>query len=99
MGKRENKVETYFDELVESHRGITRKWVSPGHVGVPDRIAIFNGHVFFVEVKTTDGELSEVQIREHIKLRIKGVSVYTLCGHHEVDDFIRELIDNNVITI
>ena len=40
MGKRENKVETYLNEQVELIGGITRKWVSPGHSGVPDQIVI-----------------------------------------------------------
>lgn len=40
MGVRENKVEKYLDEQVTKLGGITRKWVSPGRDGVPDRIVI-----------------------------------------------------------
>lgn len=40
MGVRENKVETYLNDEVESVGGMTRKWVSPGRDGVPDRIVI-----------------------------------------------------------
>lgn len=40
MGTRENKVERHLDAVVSSSGGMTRKWVSPGHVGVPDRIVI-----------------------------------------------------------
>ena len=40
MGVRENKVEKYLDEMIQSIGGITRKWVSPGRDGVPDRIVI-----------------------------------------------------------
>ena len=39
MGVRENKVEKYLDEQVTLLGGITRKWISPGVDGVPDRIA------------------------------------------------------------
>ena len=51
MGVRENKVEKYLDAEVNRLGGITRKWVSPGRDGVPDRIIILNGHICFVEVK------------------------------------------------
>ena len=40
MGNRENKVEKYLDEQVTLLGGLTRKWVSPGVDGVPDRIAV-----------------------------------------------------------
>lgn len=40
MGTRENKVEKVLDEQFKKLGGITRKWVSPGVDGVPDRICI-----------------------------------------------------------
>lgn len=40
MGVRENKVEKYLDKKIQEVGGITRKWVSPGRDGVPDRIVI-----------------------------------------------------------
>lgn len=40
MGVRERKIEKYLDMLVTGKGGITRKWISPGHDGVPDRIVI-----------------------------------------------------------
>lgn len=40
VGIRENKVEKYLDKEVTKLGGITRKWVSPGRDGVPDRIVI-----------------------------------------------------------
>jgi len=88
MGKRENKVETYLNEQVELIGGITRKWVSPGRDGVPDRIAIVRGSVWFVEVKTIDGRLSFAQLREHDRLHKAGANVTTVYGHAEVDEFI-----------
>jgi Holliday junction resolvase-like predicted endonuclease len=88
MGVRENKVERYLDDQVKRCGGITRKWVSPGRDGVPDRIVIHNGTVVFVEVKTTDGKLSSAQMREHDRLREQGVKVVTVYGEQGVDVFI-----------
>ena len=91
MGVRENKVETYFKGRVKSElKGISRKWVSPGHDGVPDQIPVWPkspGNVY-VEVKTIDGELSPVQSREHERLREMGALVFTVWGEAGVDLFI-----------
>jgi hypothetical protein len=88
MGVRENKVEKYLDKEVVKLGGITRKWVSPGRDGVPDRIVILNGKVIFVEVKTEDGKLSVRQEREHTTLRKAGARVHTVYGQSSVDMFL-----------
>ena len=88
MGVREAKVEKYLDSEVQKLGGITRKWVSPGRDGVPDRIVIFDGEVWFIEVKTTDGTLSSAQKREHARLTDAGAFVWTVYGHKGVDEFI-----------
>jgi hypothetical protein len=88
MGIRENKIEQYLDKCVYVVGGLTRKWVSPGVDGVPDRIVILHGTVWFVEVKTSDGVLSECQKREHIRLKDAGANVTTVYGHAGVDEFI-----------
>lgn len=95
MGVRENKVERYLDKEVAKLGGLTRKWVSPGRDGVPDRIVIINGVVWFVEVKTIDGATSEVQKREHQRLRDCGGDVTTIYGNAGVDMFIRDLLFND----
>ena len=92
MGKRENKVETYLNDEVEKLGGITRKWVSPGRDGVPDRIVIINGWIPFVETKTIDGRLSDVQIREQKRLTDNGAEVFNLYGISHVDKFIRKYV-------
>ena len=95
MGKRENKVEKYLDDEVTALGGLTRKWVSPGRDGVPDRIVRLHrwspGIVHFVEVKTNDGELSPAQLREHKRLIDAGLLVFTVYGHEGVDEYIRKI--------
>ena len=91
MGVRENKVETYLDEQVIALGGITRKWVSPGRDGVPDRIVILKGKVFFVEVKTVDGDFEPGQEREHERLRDAGAHVGTVYGAPGVNSLIKDI--------
>jgi len=91
MGVRENKVECYLDDEVEKLGGITRKWVSPGHDGVPDRIVIVKDYVCFVEVKVTDGETEDHQEREHKRLRKAGANVSTVYGNAGVDLLLEDL--------
>lgn len=71
--------------------GTTRKWVSPGCTGVPDRIVILPWALWLVEVKTSDGTLSSVQDREHRRLRGAGAVVRVVYGHAGVDELIEEL--------
>lgn len=95
MGVRENKVEKYLNDEIVNIGGITRKWVSPGRDGVPDRIVFFNNAVWLVEVKTIDGVLSPAQKREHKRLIDVGALVHTVYGHEGVDDFIRNIDVNS----
>lgn len=88
MGVRENKVEKYLNKKVEELGGITRKWISPGRDGVPDRIIIIRGTVIFVEVKTSDGKLSSAQKREHERLKSNGATVDIVYGESGVDHLI-----------
>lgn len=91
MGTRENAVEKYLDHCVKQLGGVTRKWVSPGRDGVPDRICIINGDVWFVEVKTIDGKLSSAQNREHARLKAAGANVATVYGDQGVEKFVEML--------
>jgi 3-keto-L-gulonate-6-phosphate decarboxylase len=91
MGTRENKVEKYLDAEITTLGGVTRKWVSPGRDGVPDRIVILDGDVYFVEVKTVDGERSDAQEREHERLVKAGANVVTVYGAKGVNTFISNL--------
>lgn len=91
MGIRENKVEKYLDEEIKRLGGITRKWVSPGVDGVPDRIIILRGDFILCEVKTVDGGYEVGQLREHDRLREHGATVCTVWGEIGVNQLIEEL--------
>ena len=92
MGVRERKVEKHLDSEITNLGGITRKWVCPGRDGVTDRIVIYKGDVYLVEVKTIEGTLSTAQVREHQRLIDAGAKVFTVYGEEGIDCWIREVL-------
>jgi hypothetical protein len=85
---RESTVEQYFTCKVREAQGYQRKFVSPGVKGVPDRIAVFDGWVAFVELKAPGKPLRADQAREHVKLRAAGANVFVIDSKEAVDYFI-----------
>jgi len=84
MGREENKVETYLQEKIEEAGGITRKWVSPNHVGVPDQLVIIP-----VTVREMMARLMKMDPTELVA-DITAVEVKTL-GNVPEDHQMREM--------
>ena len=84
---KESEIEKYFRSEVIKRGGFTRKYTSPGHHGVPDRIMFLNGVVQFVELKKPGGELSPMQIREIKRMHAQGAVVMVLNSKEEIDEF------------
>lgn len=93
MGRPEGYVEEYLVEKSEEHGCLCYKWVSPGRRGVPDRILIGHGHVIFVELKSSVGQLSKSQQLMIPRLREHGADVRVIRSRSEVDALMRELED------
>jgi len=74
----ERDIEQALVDAVESEGGICWKWVSPGRVGVPDRIVVLRGRVVFVELKAPGEKLRPEQERRHADLRRAGADVITI---------------------
>jgi len=92
MGTQEAKVEQYLNQQVTLLGGITRKWVSPGHDGVPDRICILPlGIIYFVEVKTLSGKTTVRQERELDELKRLGCHTAVVYGTDGVNDLIKKM--------
>jgi len=56
-----------------------RKFVSPAHRSVPDRLlGSPGGVVFFIEFKRPGGKATPEQLREHTKIKTYGLDVFVI---------------------
>lgn len=85
---REREVEVYFVRRVKEAGGLSFKFVSPGVRGVPDRIAIFDRAVYFVELKAEGEKPRPDQLRMHARMRAHGADVRVISSKEDVDNFI-----------
>lgn len=75
----ESYIEGKVCEFATAWGFIVRKFVSPGHRSVPDRLFMHACcGVFFIEFKNTGKEPTSAQIREHNRYRKKGVHVFVI---------------------
>lgn len=96
---KENQIESYMVRKVKEHGGLCFKFVSPGNLGVPDRIVITpDGRTIYVELKTNTGRLAKAQKWQRSEMEKRGVDVRVLFGLDAVKDFLREVFEDAVHT-
>lgn len=86
----EREVEKYFVAQVKKAGGEQRKLRWIGRRGAPDRFVGLNG-VHLVELKRPGKDARQEQIREHNRLRKKGVKIWVIDTKEGVDSFLREI--------
>ena len=59
---------------------VVYKFTSPGTRGVPDRIFMRDGVVFFIEFKSPGQKPSRLQECVHRRIREQGIDVYVVDG-------------------
>lgn len=103
MGRRESKIERLLVEGVEALGGTCEKFVSPGKIGVPDRIIswpvgspqardISGGWTpatEFAETKALGGKLESWQERDHARRRAMGFEVHVPWSEEQVEAYLR----------
>ena len=88
----ERDIERYLVRRTIEHGGKAYKWVSPGHVGVADRIVLLpGGVVWFVELKTVKGRLSPWQKLFAVDLRRMGANYIVIRSKGEVDELLQRV--------
>jgi hypothetical protein len=91
---REKEIEHYFVKQVKKAGGKAYKWVSPGNLGVPDRIVFFPQRVvILVELKAPGKTLSKSQIKRHEELERFSFWPHILVSKEAVNDFISNNTD------
>ena len=85
----ERQIEEKLRIEIKKMGGLAYKFVSPGNIGVPDRIVILpTGKVWFVELKTENGRLTPSQSHQIDRLMKLGGNVCVLYGNDEVNRFL-----------
>ena len=88
----EKDIERHLVRRAIEHGGKAYKWVSPGHVGVADRIVMLpGGRVWFVELKTVKGRLSPLQKVFAADMRRMGMNYIVIRSKEEVDQWFLDL--------
>ena len=90
MNADERDIEKRLIKAVESLNGKCLKFVSPGTRGVPDRIVIVAGVIWFVELKTINGRCSPIQRHTQRRLIEAGAKIRVLHSKESVEAFIQE---------
>lgn len=91
---RERDVEQYLREEVRRAGGWALKFISPGCAGVPDRLLLFPGRVYFVEVKRPGEELRPLQKAVFRRLYLQyGLHLRVVSDRAAVDELIRDIRD------
>ena len=94
----EKEIEKYLRKEVIKAGGVSYKFVSPGVVGVPDRIVLFpGGTLIFIEVKSPGKSLKPTQLVQKEILNSMGRAVHIIDSFEQVDDLIAPFRGRNAI--
>lgn len=86
---RERSLESSLVRKAKLAGGVALKWVSPGTVGVPDRIVFLpGGRVVFVEMKAPGKWLTPIQEHVATKLSALGAEVRCISSVEELNEFL-----------
>jgi hypothetical protein len=88
---RESALEMALVRAVQAAGHYCRKWTSPGHRSVPDRIVIARGRVHFVELKAPGKHPTADQLREHERIAAAGGVVWVIDSLDGVAHFVEGL--------
>ena len=89
---KESQIERRLVEGVKRLGGMCLKFVSPGTLGLPDRIIITaKGRVIFVELKTETGRLTKIQRYVIGEMQKRGADARVVKGIDEVKELLAEI--------
>ena len=87
----ESEIEKYLVKKIKDLGGKAYKFISPGNSGVPDRLVLLPGRIFFVELKAPGKEPRPLQVMQINKIKKLGQTVYVVDSKQKVDDLLNEI--------
>ena len=89
---REREIEEKLRLESQKRGGLAMKFVSPGLVGMPDRIVILpQGKIGFVELKAPGEKPRKIQVRRMEQLRKLGFPVYVLDDKEKIGEVLDDI--------
>ena len=74
----ENDIEKYLVRQIKSIGALCYKFTSPGTRGVPDRIIVYRGNVFFAELKRPGGKPRKDQLKVMEKFNDQMMPIFVI---------------------
>ena len=87
----ERSVEAELVKQVKNLGGICWKFTVPSTSGVPDRIILYNGKTYFVELKAPGKKPRPLQRKIHRDMKAQGFPVTTIDNIEDVHEFISKI--------
>lgn len=87
-------VEAEFVKAVSLSGGKAFKFTSEMNRGVPDRLVVYPGQVWFVEIKREGGKLTPLQIEFKRFIKARKLNHFTVMGKQGINEFLME-VDND----
>ena len=87
----ERDVEAYLVRLLKLDTAECFKWTSPGVRGVPDRIVLSAGRIWFVELKRPTMRPRINQVMMHERLARQGFDVRVIASKEEAKALAEEV--------
>ena len=86
---REAQIEAHLRDEIKKLGGRAYKFVSPGNIGVPDRLVLLpGGTALFVELKAPGKTATALQQKKQADIRALGFGVTTIDTKAGVDEFV-----------
>ena len=86
----ERKAEELLVRRVTAAGGLCPK-LAPTEAGIPDRLVVWGGRLWLVELKRPSGRLRAVQREWHARAARAGVAVVVLYGEADVARWLRDV--------
>ena len=89
---REKEIEKKLIAAVKNKGGMALKLVSPGIVGVPDRLLLMpGGRIAFAELKAPGEKMRLIQIKRKRQLESLGFKVYCIDSMEQIEGVLDEI--------